>query len=1014
MVWGGATNPIVARRFQTGRHRTIRPTASFAISRSIQLGLSEVFVQLPQRWRSHNDWHGVGICGKVSFRSMRYGILLIAVFLAPGSAWAANPVVERQRLDFFESKIRPVLVQHCHKCHAADSEKLRGGLLVDSRQGLLKGGESGPAVVPGDPNESLLIAALKHDEFEMPPKRKLPPAVIADFEKWIRDGATDPRRASNQVADPKPIDIEAGRKHWAYHPLEAPAIPEIKDSTWPSNDIDRFILARLEAAGRSPGPAAKKIVLVRRLYFDLIGLPPAPEQIAQFVNDKSSKAYENLVDRLMELPRFGERWGRHWLDVSRFAESMSLRGILLKHAWRYRDYVIAAFNDDRPYDQFLRQQLAGDLLGATSIEAQRRNLVATTFLMMGDTNLENQNKSQLEMDFVDEQLDVIGRGLLAQTITCARCHDHKFDPIPTRDYHAMAGILKNVQGLKHANVSKFMEVPLPISEEAKRELEIHNSSVAKLQTEIKALKAELEPPSQKSIIAASSLPGIVVDDDDVMVVGKWTHSVHSKHYIGKRYIHDANKGKGEKTLSFIPKLSRDGEYEVRFAYSDGNGRASNVPVTVFSAGSEKTIKVDMRKEPPIAGRFISLGTYRFDANEQSLVLVSNEGTDGVLTADAVQFLPVGKDSKVTTSPTPDSGKRIPIGNRQVRKKNMAKLKADLAALQKGRPARAMAMSAVEKAKPTDLRIHIRGSIDNLGAIAPRGVLQVANRGPALKMPTSSSGRLELADWIVDPANPLTSRVMVNRVWHWLIGAGLVRTVDNFGTTGESPSHPGLLDHLAVQFVRQGWSVKKLIRTIALSRTYRLSSARGELREDPENRLLAHMNRRRLDAESLRDTMLSAGGTLKLEMGGATFPASLAKDLDFQFRESRRSVYVPGFRNSVPELFRVFDIANPSMVTGRRNVSTVAPQALFMMNHPFVRTQARLTAERLLSESQLKEAGRIDHAYLLILGRHATAAEISLCHPFLKSVTETTEKGQVEAWTQMVQSLFSTIEFRYLR
>ncbi|MFT5497250.1 MAG: hypothetical protein ACI9TH_002656 [Kiritimatiellia bacterium] len=949
---------------------------------------------------------------------MRDGILAIAILLTTGSAWAADPLVERQRLDFFETKIRPVLVRHCYECHAADSRKLRGGLLLDSRQGLVKGGESGPAIAPGDLKKSLLISALKQDEFEMPPIGPLPAEVIADFEKWIQDGATDPRRATNHVAQPKVIDIEAGRKHWAYHPLNAPAIPEVHTSSWPNGDIDRFVIAKLEATGLSPGPDAEKIVIVRRLYFDLIGLPPTPEEIARFVDDTSPGAYENLVDHLMASPRFGERWGRHWLDVSRFAESMSLRGILLKHAWRYRDYVIEAFNDDRPYDQFLRQQLAGDLLEATSIDAQRQNLVATTFLMVGNTNLENQNKSQLEMDFVDEQLDVVGRGLLGQTITCARCHDHKFDPIPTQDYYAMAGILKNVQGLKHSNVSSCMEVPLPLSEEVKREQEIHKSSVAKLQTEIKMLKAKLDPPSNRTlkIIASSSLPGVVVDDDDVMVVGKWTHSVHSKHYIGKRYIHDANKGKGDKTLSFMPKLPSDGEYEVRFAYSDGGGRASNVPVTVFSAGAEKTINVDMRKEPPIEGRFVSLGTYRFDANEQSLVLISNEGTKGVVTADSVQFLPVNNDNKVASSPVVPPSKQLPAGERQALKKNIDKLSADLATLRKKNPGRAMVISAIERAKPTDLRVHIRGSIDNLGDIAPRGVLQVATYGPAPEMPTSSSGRLELANWIVDPANPLTSRVMANRVWHWLIGAGLVRTVDNFGTTGESPSHPELLDHLAVQFVQQGWSVKKLIREIVLSRTYRLSSARGEQREDPENRLLAHMNRRRLDAESIRDTMLSVGGALTLEMGGATFPASLANDFNFQFQEPRRSVYVPVFRNSLPELFELFDFANPNMVTGRRNVSTVAPQALFMMNHPFVRTQARLCAERLLSETQLEEANRIDHAYLLILGRNATSEEILICRAFLKTVRDTAEQGQgeVEAWTQLVQSLFSSIEFRYIR
>ena len=584
---------------------------------------------------------------------MRYDLLSIAMLLVMGSAWAGDPIGERQRLDFFESKIRPVLIKHCYECHAADSKKISGGLLVDSRQGLLVGGESGPAVVPGDLKESLLISALKHADFEMPPQGKLPAAVIADFDKWIQDGAIDPRRDTNMVARPKAIDIEAGRKHWAYHKLKAPPIPTTKNTVWPSNNIDRFILARLEAEGLQPGTDAKKIILVRRLYFDLIGLPPTPDQIAQFVNDKSPTAYANLVDRLMESPRFGERWGRHWLDVSRFAESMSLRGVLLKHAWRYRDYVIDAFNDDKPFDQFLTQQLAGDLLETSSVDAQRQNLIATTFLMMGDTLLENQNKSQLDMDFVDEQLDVIGRGLLAQTITCARCHDHKFDPIPTHDYYAMAGILKNVQGLKHSNVSGFMEVRLPISDEAKRESELRNLSITRLQTETNTLKAQLEPQAPTTfpiVVAASSFSGIVVDDDDVKTVGAWTHSVHSKHYIGKRYIHDANKGKGDKTLSFSAKLPGDGEYEVRFAYSHGRGRATNVPVTVISAAGEQTVIVDMSKAPPLAGRFLSLGTYRFEADGQRLILVSNAGTNGVVTADAVQFLRVDNESTGTTSP----------------------------------------------------------------------------------------------------------------------------------------------------------------------------------------------------------------------------------------------------------------------------------------------------------------------------------------------------------------------------
>ncbi len=947
---------------------------------------------------------------------MRFFSRLIVVWVAICTCGSWVLAQSNPKIDFFESRIRPVLVQHCYECHADDSKTLRGGLLVDSRQGLLKGGESGPAVVPGEPEESLLISALRHDDFEMPPKQKLSQVIIEDFEKWIREGAEDPRDATTEAAKPSFIDVQAGRKHWAYQPLRAPALPAVKNTAWPHNEIDRFVLAGLESARLQPGPDAEKIVLVRRLYFDLIGLPPMPQEITRFLNDKSPRAYENLVDRLMASPRFGERWGRHWLDVSRFAESMSLRGKLLKHAWRYRDYVIEAFNDDLPYDQFLTQQLAGDLLEAASVDAQRQNRIATTFLVMGDALLENQNKSQLDMDVVDEQLDVIGRGLLAQTIACARCHDHKFDPIPTRDYYAMAGILKNVQGLKHSNVSTTMEIPLPMTEEAKRELEIHDSSVAKLQSVIATLK-EKENENGLTPVQAIDLPGFVVDNPQARVVGKWGNSNGILNRVGSEYL--VSKTSGSKVIYPVT-FPEAGKYEVRITIAQHPNRAPKAHVTVRHHDGSESFRIDQRKAPGTFnpdrsdGYFQSLGVFAFPSGQSDAVEISVGGGGGFVVADAVQFLPVDNDGKVTTPPISQPDKKLSAAERKALKTEIAKLTAELSALKKRKPAREMVNSAVEKTKPVDLKIHIRGSIDHLGAVAPRGVLQVANYGPPPEMPTNSSGRLELAHWIADPANPLTSRVMANRVWHWLIGAGLVRSVDNFGTTGESPSHPELLDYLAVRFVQQDWSVKKLIRSIVLSRTYRLSSSLGEQQEDPENRRLAQMNLRRLDAEALRDTMLATGGTMQFKMGGATFPANLKTDVDFRFQAPRRSVYVPVFRSSLPELFEVFDFANPSMVTGRREVSTVAPQALFMMNHPFVRTQARLTAERLLSDSQLKESHRIDHAYLQILGRHATEAEVSLGQEFLKAVVDTSEKGQIEAWTQMVQSMFSTIEFRYIR
>jgi hypothetical protein len=955
-------------------------------------------------------------------RSLLHRLACIIALLATSSALGEDATPEQ--LNFFEKKIRPVLVAHCYECHAANAKKLQGRLLVDSRAGLLAGGESGPAVVPRNVDESLLVSALRYDSFEMPPKGKLPDAVIADFERWIRDGAADSRQGGATAAKPPVIDIAAGRIHWAYQPISKPVVPQVRNNAWPANDVDCFILARLEASGLQPAADADKVVLVRRLYISLIGLPPTPEQIQEFVNDKSPQAYERLVDRLLDSPHFGERWGRHWLDVVRFAESLTLRGFVLPESWRYRDYVIESFNEDRPFNLFITEQLAGDLLDDTSIEERRRKLIATTFLTMGNSNLEDQDKKMLEMDYVDEQLDVIGRGLLGQTITCARCHDHKFDPIPTRDYYAMAGILKNVQALKHANVSTWVEVPLPVSGELKQKLDQHKQAVGALENSIARLKQRVAPASAKpaiQIVAAEDLPGVVVDDADARKVGNWKDSQFEKNYVGNGYCHDESTGKGEKTISFIPKLPRDGQYEVRFAYSHSVNRAPDVPVTVFSADGEKTIRINQQKPPPIDGRFISLGVFRCEVAGQSFVMVANEGTTGYVIADAVQFIPVDEAGKANVAKQ-DAASGAPAeqkGEQQAAAqdadslaKQLASMEAELAKIRKMAPELPMAMSVVEGKKGEDLPIHIRGNVHNLGEIAPRGVLQVATYGEAPTMPVDGSGRLELARWMVDPRHPLTSRVMANRVWHWLFGAGLVRTVDNFGTTGETPSHPELLDHLAAQFIREGWSVKQLIRTIVLSRTYRLSSSSASPPSDPENRLLSHMNRSRLDAESLRDAMLSAAGVLDLTMGGKSYPANLSSDYSFAFNEPRRSVYAPVFRNSLPEIFDVFDFANPSLVTGSRNVSTVAPQALFFMNHPFVREQAQQTAKRLLAESVDDEKSRINRAYMLTLSRRATDAEIAISERFLASAAA--DSSRAEAWAQLVQSLFASIEFRYLK
>ena len=961
---------------------------------------------------------------------------------------ADDPQPNREELDFFEKRIRPVLVEHCYACHSGTS-KIKGGLRLDSRDGWKKGGDSGTAILPGKPDESLLVEAIRSDgDLKMPPQGRLPQNVIDDIERWVKMGAPDPQQTPDTKAPRSPkLDLASARQHWAYRAPIATRPPAVRDQHWPRTEIDRFILARLEAADLAPAPDADRETLLRRLFFDLTGLPPAPEQIDAFLADHSPDAWEKLVDRLLDSPEFGERWGRHWLDVVRFAESLTLRGFVFKQAWRYRDYVIDAFNSDLPFDQFLREQVAGDLLVASSLDERQRQLVATTVLMLGNTNLEEQDKKQLEMDLVDEQLDLIGRGFLAQTITCARCHDHKFDPIPTRDYYALAGILKGSKSLEHENVSKWLEVPLPLEKAREEVFRQHEQSLAALQGNLQELQAALKcaagtdvGASGPDILAVKDLPGVVVDDAAAKRVGEWQHSQSTKPYIGNGYLHDIDGGKGNKTLTFSPDLPASGKYEVRLAYTPGSNRAEKVPVTVFSADGDKTIEINEREKPPLDGRFVSLGEYRFERDGQSFVIVSNLGTVGHVIADAVQFLPSA--ATFANTPAEDKSKPAPADTDAVKRfrEEIKSLEGELKKQKANAPRRPLVMTVTELPQPTDLYVHIRGSVHNRGPVVPRGFLEAASTKSIPPIPSGESGRRQLADWLVSRDNPLTARVAVNRAWHWLFGAGLVRTTDNFGTTGESPSHPELLDQLAVTFMDDGWSMKRLVRRIVLSRTYQLSTGdlptgllkKGQLKKgpsesanssegasplfqiDPENRLLGRMNRRRLDAECLRDAMLQISGGLRPERGGPGFSDDLPADYGFVDTSNRRSVYVPVFRNAIPELFDAFDFADPSLVTGRRATSTVAPQALYLLNHPFVVAQSKLAAARCLSENHPDDDARVTRAWRMTLGRPPSPAERAAALRFIAGFSATDAAAVQAGWSQLFQSLFATLDFRYLK
>ena len=939
---------------------------------------------------------------------MIWGFCLLSIGKAEG-----EQSFSAQDLQFFETKIRPVLVNRCYSCHssaAADSNKLKGGLRVDSRDGLLRGGESGPAIVPNEIDNSLLMQALKYDSLQMPPEGKLSDQVIADFQLWIKNGAADPRTDRNPLPNKKTIDIQAGRQHWSYRPLQHRQVPHLPQtilsqfghSSGLRTPIDAFVWARLTEKQIQPAQEAEKTTLIRRLYFDLIGIPPTPDDISSFLSDDSPDDYERLVDRLLASPHFGERWGRYWLSVVRFAESVTLRGFIFSEAWRYRDYVISAFNENRPFDQFITEQVAGDLLQAETLAKRQQQLIATTFLTLGNTNLEEQDKQQLRMDVVDEQLDAIGKGVLAQTLGCARCHDHKFDPIPTRDYYALAGILANVKTLEHANVSKWLELPLPLGPDQDAKFQQHEAEIARIQERVNSLQ---QRTGAKDSVVAQTLPGIVVDDQKGKIVGEWQRSQSVKPYIGDGYLHDQDKGKGEKTITFLPELPKAGKYEVRLAYTPGDNRCEAVPVTVMSADGEKIVMVNEKLRPTIENLFVSLGEYRFELNGQGFVIVSTEGTKGHVIVDAVQFLPL-EDSPASPSPA----KALSDENNASAQKNLQALQQQLKKLQSSGPKRPHYMSVKEEPKINDVKIHIRGTVHNLGETVPRSFLQVAAIDSIPLPGSDQSGRKELGHWLGHRDNPLTSRVFVNRTWHWLFGAGISRTPDNFGTTGDAPSHPELLDYLANRLLERDWQIKPVIREIVLSRVYRQASTptESQLTADPENRWLSHQHRRRLDAECLLDAILTVNGQRNDEIGGNTIRPGVSDDYGYLHSGQRRAVYWPVLRNSLPEIFEVFDFADTSTPSGSRNASTVAPQALFFFNDEWVMDQARSAADNLLSRAISNDSERMEFVFQSAFGRSPTSQERNLV---TRTLSE--ERSSQRAWSLIYQSLFATFDFRYV-
>jgi hypothetical protein len=800
------------------------------------------------------------------------GQLLLAAEPAPAANVSPAAALTAESSEFFEKRIRPLLTDRCYECHSARAEKLKAGLRLDTRETLLKGGDSGPVIVPGDPERSLLIKAVRYtdDELKMPPKHKLPLTEIADLEAWVKMGAPDPRQSTNDARPKYAIDLEKGRKFWSFQPVHQPPIPAVHNSRWAKTPVDKFILAGLEQKGLSPAPDASKRTLIRRVAFDLTGLPPEPDQVEAFLKDQSPSAFEKVVDRLLASPRYGERWGRHWLDVVRYADTSGCNSDFpVPSAYRYRNYVIDSFNSDKPYPQFIREQIAGDLLPSDTEDQRYLQTIATGYLAISRRFGSRADEFHLTLE---DTIDNMGKAFLGLSVGCARCHDHKFDPVPTKDYYALYGIFNSTRfAFPGTEIYRHPKDFVPLTSKSRTE------EIYKYQAEVAALDDELEKLQEQ-----------------------------------KR------------------SLERQA----------ATGHSSDAP----------------KDEKP-------------DDAKERLVKVKADIED--------------------------------LKTRQ------QKLEAQAPVYEKA--------YAVAEGKPADAKLQKKGDPGNKGDVVPRGFLQVLG-GATLPTDENGSGRLELAGWLSDSANPLVARVMVNRIWQHHFGRGIVATSNDFGARGKPPTNPELLDYLAAQFIQQGWSMKAIHKLIVLSHAYQVAveptHASLTAEKDPENDLLSHFGRRRLDAEEVRDAILFVSGDLDLSRPGPhPFPPenewhyTQHKPFVAVYPNKHRSVYLMQQRIKKNPFLELFDGADANATVGERPVSTTPLQALFLMNDPFAHEEADRFAVR-VAMAFADESRRIDFAYRLSLGRPATSDEMRMAIDFLRQCQADLRETQVPADQQPRAALAS--------
>lgn len=911
--------------------------------------------------------------------------------------WGSEPLrANDEGIDFFERQVRPLLVKHCYECHSAQTAEPKGGLLLDTRAGWMTGGDSGPAVVPHDLQKSLLLQAVRYETYEMPPRGKLSDAEIGVLEKWVSLGAPDPRDGTATRPTQPKFDLAEARTFWSFQLPRRHTPPQVTQVAWARDELDRFILAELEKRNLHPSDDAEPRVWLRRVTYDLTGLAPTADELAEFEADASDEARVRIVERLLERPQFGEHWARHWLDVARYADSNGNDFNATFHeAWRYRNYVIQAFNRDEPFDRFVQAQLAGDLLPADSIEQSAEQIIATGFLMLGTKMLSERDKARLEMDVVDEQIDTMGRAFLGMTLGCARCHDHKFDPIPTRDYYALAGIFRSTKVLEgeiQQYVSDWVQRDLPIEPALAEKLAQHQQRLTSVQEKLKAAQTT-QAAAEKQLASLQSTADWFIDDAAAEKVGNWTSSTFTPKFLGSGYLHDEDRDKGSKSVIFSLPIQRAAKYEIQYAYSSGKNRADKVPITLSTATGEVPHFIDQRIAPPIDATYVSLGTFDLAPDQTNRLIVSTTGSMGHVIVDGIRLIELGADGKPVKR-EPDEGRKAEIAATtqalELARKEVELVQKEIKELEAQGPRKPKALAVVENTQIGDCELCVRGDHRVRGPRIERGFLQVANYQPTPTFSPTESGRRQLAEWVASRDNPLTARVIVNRVWAHLFGEGLVRSVDNFGLLGDRPTHPELLDQLAIDLMDDQWSLKRLIRRMVLSRTYAQSSQHDPIRwqVDPENRYLWRAHRRMLPAEAIRDSLLTASQQLDLSPGQSPV-ANLAKLVttngpnseSYKRQDSfRRSLYMPIVRNELPTILTVFDFADPDLSTGKRNTTNVPAQALLLMNSPFVMDCAQRTAEQIGAELSVEQ--RIDLLYRTILNRPASLSEIERAVGFL--------------------------------